>query len=192
MGGNDMKLVVGLGNPGRKYEETRHNVGFQVATKLAERFGQSTPRSKFQGEVVEGAVGFEKLLLLCPHTYMNRSGSSVLASREFYKLELADLLIVCDDLSLPLGKLRIRTKGSSGGQNGLRDIIRCLGSEEFPRLRIGIGTPPPGWDAADFVLSKFTADDRAEMEIAVSRAADAVECWVKDGIESCMNQYNAG
>lgn len=186
-----MKLVVGLGNPGRKYEETRHNVGFQVARKLAERFGQSVPRSKFQGEIVEGSIGIEKLLLLCPHTYMNRSGSSVLASHDFYKLELTDLMVVCDDLSLPLGKLRIRTKGSSGGQNGLRDIIQRLGSEEFPRLRIGIGTPPPGWDAVDFVLSKFTKDDCAEMEIAVTRAADAVECWVRQGIESCMNQYNA-
>jgi len=186
-----MKLVVGLGNPGRKYVETRHNVGFQVAATLASRFGQSTPRSKFQGEIVEASIETEKLLLLCPHTYMNRSGSSVLAARDFYKLELADLIVVCDDLSLPLGKRRIRAKGSSGGQNGLRDIIRRLGSEEFPRLRIGIESPPPGWDAADFVLSKFTKDDHAEMEIAVSRAADAVECWVREGIESCMNQYNA-
>ena len=187
-----MKLVVGLGNPGRKYKETRHNVGFYVATMLAERFGQSMPRSKFRGEVVEALIGTEKLLLLCPHTYMNRSGTSVLAARDFYKLELADLMLVCDDLSLPLAKLRIRTKGSSGGQKGLRDIIHRLGSEEFPRLRVGIGTPPPGWDAADFVLSKFTKEDRAEMEIAVSRAADAVECWVQEGIASCMNQYNAG
>ena len=187
-----MKLVAGLGNPGRKYSETRHNVGFEVASQLAYRFGQTTPRAKFQGEVVEGLIGTEKLLLLCPHTYMNRSGSSILASRDFYKLELSDVLIVCDDLSLPLGKLRIRTKGSSGGQNGLRDIIHRLGSEEFPRLRIGIGTPPPGWDAADFVLSKFTKEDRAEIEIAVNRAADAIECWVRDGIEICMNQYNAG
>lgn len=187
-----MKLVVGLGNPGRKYEATRHNVGFQVAANLATRFGQSTPRSKFQGEVVEASIGTEKLLLLCPHTYMNRSGSSVLAARDFYKLELAEIIVVCDDLSLPLGKLRIRAKGSSGGQNGLRDIIHRLGSEEFPRLRIGIETPPPGWDAADFVLSKFTKDDRAEIDIAVSRAADAVECWVREGTEVCMNQYNAG
>ena len=148
-----MKLVAGLGNPGRKYQDTRHNVGFYVAAKLAERFGQSTPRSKFQGEVVEASVATEKLLLLCPHTYMNRSGSSVLASRDFYKLELTALLVVCDDLSLPVGKLRIRTKGSSGGQNGLRDIIHRLGSEEFPRLRIGIGTRPPGWDRATGCLA---------------------------------------
>lgn len=187
-----MKLVAGLGNPGRKYEQTRHNVGFQVAAKLAERFGQSTPRSKFQGEVVEASVGAEKLLVLCPHTYMNRSGSSILAARDFYKLELAELIVVCDDLSLPLGKLRIRAKGSSGGQNGLKDIIERLGSDEFPRLRIGIESPPPGWDAADYVLSKFTKDDRAEIDVAVSRAADAVECWVREGIESCMNRYNAG
>lgn len=187
-----MKLVVGLGNPGRKYEATRHNVGYQVAGILAQRFGQSAPRAKFQGEIVEASVGTEKLLLLCPHTYMNRSGSSVVASRDFYKLQLTDMMVVCDDLSLPLGKLRIRAKGSSGGQNGLRDIIQRLGSDEFPRLRIGIGTPPPGWDAADFVLSKFSKEDRADIEFAVSRAADAVERWVREGIESCMNQYNAG
>ncbi|MEO8494280.1 MAG: aminoacyl-tRNA hydrolase [Planctomycetota bacterium] len=187
-----MKLVAGLGNPGRKYDQTRHNVGFEVAAKLAERFGQSTPRSKFQGEIVEASIGTEKLLLLCPHTYMNRSGSSLLAARDFYKLELAELIVVCDDLSLPLGKLRIRAKGSSGGQNGLRDIIERLGSDEFPRLRIGIESPPPGWDAADYVLSKFAKDDRAEIDVAVSRAADAVERWVREGIESCMNQYNAG
>ena len=143
-----MKLVVGLGNPGRKYAETRHNVGFQVAATLASRFGQSTPRSKFQGEIVEGLIGTEKLLLLCPNTYMNRSGSSVLAARDFYRLELSDLIVVCDDLSLPLGKLRMRKRGSSGGQNGLRDIITRLGSEEFPRLRIGSTRSLLPWLAA--------------------------------------------
>ncbi len=187
-----MRLVVGLGNPGRKYQDTRHNVGFQVVAELAQRFGQSTPRSKFQGEVVEAAIGLEKVLLLCPHTYMNRSGSSILALRDFYKLELDEMIVVCDDMSLPLGKLRIKPQGSSGGQNGLRDIIQRLGSEEFTRLRVGIGTLPPGWDAADFVLSKFTKEDQADIKVAVARAADAVECWVKQGVESCMNQYNAG
>jgi PTH1 family peptidyl-tRNA hydrolase len=136
-------------------------------------------------------MGTEKVLLLCPHTYMNRSGSSVLATRDFYKLELAELMVICDDLSLPLGKLRIRTKGSSGGQKGLQDIIQRLGSEEFPRLRIGIDAPPPGWDAADFVLSSFTNEEHAEIEIAVSRAADAVECWVREGVDQSMNRYNA-
>lgn len=129
---------------------------------------------------------------MCPMTYMNRSGASVLAARDFYKLELSDLLIVCDDFSLPLAKIRIRAKGSSGGQKGLEDVIRRLGSNEFSRLRIGIGTPPEQWDVADYVLSKFTAVERDEVDTAIQRAADAAEAWMREGIDKCMNQYNAG
>lgn len=187
-----MKLVVGLGNIGKKYEATRHNVGFCVAAELARRHGSGTPRARFEGEVVEAAWNQQKLLLLCPHTYMNRSGLSVLAAKDFYKLELSDLVVVCDDFSLPLAKIRVRTKGSSGGQKGLEDVIRRLGSEEFPRLRIGIGPTPPGWDSADYVLSRFTAEERVDVDRAVARAADAVEVWVRDGIDACMNQYNVG
>ena len=186
-----MKVVVGLGNPGRKYEGTRHNVGFRVAAELARRHGSGTPRSKFQGEVVEGSCDQNKLLLLCPSTYMNRSGASVLAVRDFYKLELKDVLVVCDDFNLPLAKLRVRCKGSSGGQKGLDDVIRRLGSNELPRLRIGVGHPPDQWEVADYVLSKFTNEERDGIDEAIKRAADAAECWIREGIDPCMNQYNA-
>ena len=153
-----MKLVVGLGNPGRKYEGTRHNVGFLVIQELARKFGQSKPKQAFQGEVIEANLEAEKALLLCPHTLMNLSGGSVLAARDFYKIPGEDMLVVCDDFNLPLGKLRIRASGSSGGQKGLEDIVRRLGTDEIPRLRIGIGSPPAGREAADFVLGWFGVD----------------------------------
>src|SRR5450432_4249889 len=151
-----MKLVAGLGNPGRKYEGTRHNVGFLVIQELARKFGQSKPKLAFQGQVVEAKLDSEKALLLCPHTLMNLSGGSVLAARDFYKITDDELLIVGDDFNLPLGKLRFRASGSSGGQKGLEDIIRRLGTDQIPRLRVGIGSPPAGREAADFVLGRFT------------------------------------
>jgi peptidyl-tRNA hydrolase, PTH1 family len=186
-----MKLIVGLGNPGRKYEGTRHNVGFQVLGELARKYATAAPRGKFHGEVAEATIGSVATLLLCPHTYMNNSGQSVLAARDFYKLADEDLLIICDDFALPLGKLRFRAKGSSGGQKGLQDVIRRLGTDVFSRLRIGIGQPPPNWDVADYVLSKFGKDEKPEIDHALSRATDAAVAWTRDGIESCMNQYNA-
>jgi len=186
-----LKLVVGLGNPGRRYAATRHNVGFEVAGELARRYATGRLRSKFRGEVIEFQLDGHRGLLLCPHTYMNRSGASVLAARDFYKLESADLLIVCDDFNLPLGKLRLRPKGSAGGQKGLQDIFRCLGTQQVPRLRIGIGSPPGQWDVADYVLSKFTSEELPTIERAVARAADAATDWMRSGIEACMNQYNA-
>lgn len=186
-----MKLVVGLGNPGRKYEGTRHNIGFEVVYALARKFATGKPKTDFQAEVVEAAIGSERVLLVCPQTFMNLSGASVIKARDFYKLENRELLIVADDFNLPLGKLRVRTGGSAGGQKGLADIIRCLGTEEFPRLRIGIGVPPENWEGRDFVLSKFTKDEQPEMQIAVVRAAEAVECWATEGIAACMNQFNS-
>ncbi len=185
-----MKLVVGLGNPGKKYEGTRHNVGFRVAVELARLYGQTKPKRAFQGEVVEAQIDSQRILLLCPHTLMNLSGSSVLEARDFYKIEHEGLLIVGDDLNLPLGKLRFRHSGSSGGQKGLSDILRRLGSEELPRLRVGIGNPPAGRDAAGYVLGRFGKDEVAEMDVAVGRAADAVAVWVREGIAAAMNQYN--
>jgi PTH1 family peptidyl-tRNA hydrolase len=185
-----MKLIVGLGNPGRKYEQTRHNVGFQVVAELGRRHGVGAPRTKFQAEVLDAMVGGEKVLLLSPLTYMNRSGSSVQPARDFYQLPNEDLLIICDDINLPLAKLRFRAKGSSGGQKGLEDVLRRLGTEQVARLRVGIGEPPGSWDAADYVLARFNEKERSEVEMAVLRAADAVEDWVADGIEKCMNQYN--
>jgi len=185
-----MKLVVGLGNPGRRYVGTRHNVGYAVLAELARRHGATPPKTKFHGEVVEADLGGEKSLLLSPTTFMNLSGTSVQEAVGFYKLPLTDLLVLCDDLNLPVGKLRFRMRGSSGGQKGLDDIIARLGTEEFARLRVGIGAAPEGRDWAGHVLSKFSADELPEVEIAVKEAADAVVAWACKGLEFCMNQYN--
>ncbi|MBA4018595.1 MAG: aminoacyl-tRNA hydrolase [Pirellula sp.] len=189
-----MKLIVGLGNPGRKYEGTRHNVGFDVVSLLAKRGGAASAKRAFQGETFDITVGGERTMLLMPHTFMNRSGSSVVEARDFYKLTNAEVLVVCDDLNLPLGKLRLRAKGSAGGQKGLADIIRCLGGEEIARLRVGIGSPNDvhaDMDAADFVLGKFAKGEQTAVEIASQFAADAAECWVREGIAAAMNRYNA-
>jgi len=185
-----MKLVVGLGNPGRKYEGTRHNVGFVVATEVVRRFGVDRGRSRFQAETFEAAVDGQKLLVLMPQTFMNRSGQSVRAAFDFFKLEYQDLLVVCDDLALPVGKMRFRAKGSSGGQKGLADIIRHLGTEEFSRLRLGIGPLPERWDAADFVLGKFAVSEVTEIAITTQQAADGVADWVRKDTAFCMNTYN--
>jgi PTH1 family peptidyl-tRNA hydrolase len=185
-----MKLVVGLGNPGRKYEGTRHNVGFRVAALLAERHGTSKPKRAFQGELVEAVIEAEKVLLLCPHTLMNLSGGSVLEARDFYKIANEDLLVVGDDFNLPLGKLRFRQSGSSGGQRGLENILHRLGSDEIPRLRVGIGSPAEGRQAADYVLGRFSKAERVEVDDAIVRAADAVAVWVREGVAVAMNRYN--
>jgi PTH1 family peptidyl-tRNA hydrolase len=186
-----MKLVVGLGNPGRKYARTRHNLGFEVVAEVARRHASGPVSGRFQGELIDWESPVGKVLLLCPLTYMNRSGQSVKAARDFYKLPLSDLLVVCDDFSLPLGRLRFRPRGSAGGQKGLADIIRQLGSDEFARLRVGIGAPPPGWDPVEYVLGRFTADERSVMDDAVQRAAQGVDDWVVHGTPYCMNHYNS-
>ena len=155
-----------------------------------DEFGVAPPKARFHGEVVEADLSGQKALLLSPTTFMNLSGTSVQEAKSFYKLPNEDLLVLCDDLNLPVGKLRFRSRGSSGGQKGLEDIIRRLGTEEFSRLRIGIGAAPEGWDWADYVLSKFTPDELPVIEQAVGLAADAVAVWAREGIEFCMNQYN--
>jgi peptidyl-tRNA hydrolase, PTH1 family len=185
-----MKLVVGLGNPGRRYEGTRHNIGYMILAEVARLFGVAPPKTRFRGEVVEAELGGQKALLLSPTTFMNLSGSSVQEAMSFYKTPCEDLLVLCDDLNLPVGKLRFRSRGSSGGQKGLDDIIARLGTEEFSRLRVGIGAAPNGWDWADYVLSKFTPGELPVIRQAVESAADAVAVWARDGIEFCMNQYN--
>ncbi|MEE8452499.1 MAG: aminoacyl-tRNA hydrolase [Thermoguttaceae bacterium] len=185
-----MKLVVGLGNPGRRYEGTRHNVGFAVLRELAAKFDHGPAKAKFHGEVVETMLDGQKALLLSPLTYMNRSGRSVRAAKSFYKIPDEDLLVVCDDLNLPLAKLRLRAKGSSGGQKGLEDIVRQIGSDDFARLRIGIDSPPEGWDRPDYVLSKFTKEELPQIEQTVRTAAEAVVAWACEGVEACMNRYN--
>jgi PTH1 family peptidyl-tRNA hydrolase len=147
-------------------------------------------KTKFQAELLEVVIAGEKALLLSPVTYMNRSGGSVQPARDFYQLPHENLLIICDDINLPLAKLRFRVKGSAGGQKGLADILQRLGTDEVPRLRVGIGEPPDSWDAADYVLGRFSTKERSEIRVAMMRAADAVEDWVAHGIETCMNQYN--
>lgn len=186
-----MKLIVGLGNPGRKYVGTRHNIGWDVLAELAKRYAADKPKAKFDSELAEVQIESERGLLLWPLTYMNNSGQAVQPARDFYKVANEDVLVICDDISLACGQLRMRAKGSSGGQKGLKDIIQKLGTEEFPRLRIGIGAPPPGWDLADFVLSKFASDDEIVVRSAVEKAANAVADWVKLGLAACMNKYNA-
>jgi len=185
-----MKLVFGLGNPGAQYRDTRHNVGYAVLAELARRYGTGRAKEKFHAEVMDASIGGVATLLISPLTFMNRSGLCVQAARDFYKLANDQLLVVCDDFNLPLGRLRFRAAGSSGGQKGLESIVRTLGSERFPRLRIGIGSPPPGWDAADYVLGRFRAEEVPEIKLAIQRAADGVADWVTRGIEYCMNQYN--
>jgi PTH1 family peptidyl-tRNA hydrolase len=185
-----MKLVIGLGNPGRKYESTRHNVGFAVAAELARRHGTGGSRSGFQAELIEANLGGEKVLLVMPQTFMNLSGASSLAARDFYKVENTDLLVVCDDFNLPLGTLRLRGQGSAGGQKGLADILHRLGTDEVPRLRIGVGPVPASWDPIDFVLSRFTKNEQPEIDLSLVRAADAVEMWATKGMAEAMNRFN--
>ncbi len=185
-----MKLVIGLGNPGRKYEGTRHNVGFNVIAHLARQHGTSQAKTGFQAELVEANLAGQKILLIAPQTFMNLSGGSAVAARDFYKLQNEDVLVVCDDFNLPLGKLRLRPQGSAGGQKGLADIIQRLGGDQIPRLRIGVGPLPANWDAADFVLGRFTKDQVTEIQITIAEAADAVVQWANRGMAETMNKYN--
>lgn len=183
-----MKLIVGLGNPGPGYEGTRHNVGFEVVDVLARRWGMAMYAEKFHGWFEVGRFGADRIALLKPTTFMNRSGGSVLAAGRFYKLELEDLLVISDDHALPLGRLRMRASGSAGGHNGLSNVIDRLGSDEWSRLRIGIGEPLG--DASAFVTGRFHSDEQAVIEPAIERAADAVECWIENGPDLTMTRFN--
>lgn len=187
-----MKLVVGLGNPGSKYQGTRHNVGFMVAALLAQQAGGEQARHRFDADTVEISLVGERVLLVCPLTYMNLSGKSVLAARDFYKIPNDSILVVCDDFNLPLGRLRLRPGGSAGGQKGLQNIIQRLGTQQIPRLRLGIGPVPASWNPADFVLGKFTKQEQPEVELMVAQAADAVRLWCQGGIQAAMNRFNSG
>jgi PTH1 family peptidyl-tRNA hydrolase len=186
-----MKLVVGLGNPGQKYAGTRHNIGFDVVSELARRGNADQSKLKFEAETTDVLIGTAKVLLLAPQTYMNASGRSVQAAVSFYQLELTDVFVICDDINLPTGRNRIRKSGSAGGQKGLKNICDHLRSDAVPRLRIGVGAPPGTQSGADYVLSKFAKVERVEMDLAVARAADAVECWAERGIGAAMNAFNA-
>lgn len=186
-----MKLIVGLGNPGPKYEQTRHNVGFMVATELVRRHSGTPPTKKFGGEISEVRIGSTKGLVLCPHTFMNASGQSVRKAVDFYKLETDDLILICDDLNLALGRIRVRPGGSAGGQKGLADTIRHLGTDQYPRLRIGIDRPPAKWQVTDYVLGNFTDQEQTTIQDAVWRSCDAIECWCNEGVSETMTRFNA-
>jgi PTH1 family peptidyl-tRNA hydrolase len=185
-----VKLLVGLGNPGKAYENTRHNVGFAVLEVLAKRAGEPVRRARFQGETAQVTLRGTPALLLWPLTWMNLSGSSVLAARDFYKIDDNDILVICDDFQLPIDTIRLRPSGSGGGQNGLADVLRRLGGTAVPRLRVGIGPLPAGWKSADFVLGKVAPADRDAVACQVERAADAAEEWIALGIQAAMNRYN--
>ena len=184
-------LAVFLGNPGPRYEGTRHNAGFMAGDALAKAKGAAINKVRFRALTATVDVGGEKLMLMKPQTYMNLSGEAVSQAVKFYKIPPEHVIVVSDEVSLPIGKLRVRTKGSAGGHNGLKSIIACLGTEEFPRIRIGVGAPPhPDYDMADWVLSTFRNQDAEDMAKAAARAAEAVECYIRSGPERAMNLYN--
>ena len=184
-------LVVFLGNPGPRYEGTRHNAGFMAGDALAKAKGAAINRARFRALTGTLEIGGEKVMLMKPQTYMNLSGDAVSQAVKFYKIPPEHVIVVSDEVSLPIGKLRVRAKGSAGGHNGLKSIISCLGTDQFPRIRIGVGAPPhPDYDMADWVLSAFKNQDTLDMAKAAERAAEAVECYIRNGPERTMNLYN--
>ncbi len=187
-----MNLIVGLGNPKKRYSDTRHNLGFRVVKKLANRLEASAPVSKHRSLLAEAEYSDRKLLLVQPLTYMNRSGLAVKEIISSYSLDIEEVMVVYDDLDLSPGTIRIRQKGGGAGHRGVQSIIDTLGTEEFPRLRIGIGKPPPGMEASDYVLQPLEGEDRELIEPALDRAAEAVLSFVSEGLESAMNNFNRG
>lgn len=185
-----MKCIIGLGNPGRQYEETRHNVGFMVIDELSDRFQIPLINTKFKGLYGTGVVSGEKVLLLKPLTYMNLSGEAIRPLLEYYKINIKDIVVVYDDLDLPSGKIRLRQKGSAGGHNGIKSTIQHLGTQEFNRIRIGIDRPRNGMSVPDYVLSRFSADEWPLVEGAVQRSADAFEKWLSVPFLEVMNLFN--
>ena len=184
-------LVVGLGNVGDQYEGTRHNVGFRVVDELAERAGVPVQKLKYRALTNTAEVGGEKVLLMKPVTFMNLSGEAVRPAADFYKIDPDHVLVISDDVSLPVGKLRVRRSGSAGGHNGLKDIIRHLGTDQFPRVKVGVGEKPhPDYDMADWVLGKFQGEDKKIIDQAVEKAADAVELLLRQGVDKAMSRFN--
>lgn len=183
-------IVAFLGNPGSKYEMTRHNAGFLVSDAFADAHGVKLDRSKHHALTAVCDVGGQKALLMKPQTFMNLSGDAVSDAMRFYKIPLDRVAVVSDDIHLDLGRLRLRPSGSAGGHNGLRDIIAKCGGESFPRVRVGVGAVPPGWDQADWVLSVFRNQDAEDILRAASRAAQALECLMTRGVDEAMNRFN--
>ena len=187
-----MKLIVGLGNPGSEYRDTRHNVGFMVADALVNRWRVSDQwREKFEALVIKTMVGEESVIVAKPLTFMNLSGQAVAGLAGFYKIEPADIFVVTDDVALPLGRLRARSEGGAGGHNGLKSMIQSLATQAFPRMRVGVGRGDDRRDLADHVLGRFEADERDTVSAAVLRAADATEMFLSEGIGRVMNAFNA-
>jgi len=183
-------LIVGLGNPGKQYENTRHNIGFDVLDELARRYSLEFSKTEHRARTADGLIKQKRVLLAKPQTFMNVSGEAVRGIVDFYKIDLENLIVVHDDLDLPLGMLRLRTKGSAGGQKGVKNIIQQLGTQEFNRVRCGIGRPPGRMNPKSYVLKPFRGDDAITAKIVVDRAADAVETWLMEGIELAMTRYN--
>ena len=184
-------LIVFLGNPGPRYEMTRHNAGFMAADAMAKEKNVNINKARFKALTATCDIGGESVLLMKPQTFMNLSGDAVAQAAKFYKIPPEHVIVVSDEVSLPIGKLRIRTKGSAGGHNGLKDIIAKLGTDAFPRIRIGVGTPPhPDYDMADLVLSSFKNQDAEDMLAAAERAAQAAQCYIAQGADRAMNRFN--
>lgn len=184
------KAIIGLGNPGKNYEQTRHNIGFMVVDEVSKRLQIPVSTNKFRALYGEGMFNGERVVLLKPQTYMNLSGESVKALVDWYKLNLEDFIIVYDDLDLPLGQIRLRLKGSAGGHNGVKSLIAHLHTDEIRRIKVGIGRPPAGWAVADYVLSKFTINEMDVLNDTIARAADAALAWLDEPFEKVMNKYN--
>ena len=184
-------LIVFLGNPGPRYEMTRHNAGFMAADAMAKEKNVNINKARFKALTATCDIGGESVLLMKPQTFMNLSGDAVAQAARFYKIPPEHVIVVSDEISLPIGKLRIRTKGSAGGHNGLKDIIAKLGTDAFPRIRIGVGAPPhPDYDMADWVLSSFKNQDAEDMLAAAARAAQAAQCYITQGADRAMNRFN--
>lgn len=185
-----LTIIVGLGNPGKKYENTRHNVGFSTIDVLSDKLGIKVNRLKHKALTGDGTIKGERVILVKPQTFMNLSGESINEIAEWYKLPMENLIVIYDDVDIPVGTIRIRPKGSSGTHNGMRSVIYQLRSDEFPRIRIGIGKAPEEWNLADYVLSRFNAEEAVDVARSIERAADAASVIVKSGIETAMNLYN--
>lgn len=185
-----MKMIAGLGNPGSEYARTKHNVGFMFLDALAEKLGADNWKTKYDALVAEARIGTEKVLLVKPLTYMNESGRAVGPLMSWYKLAPEDLIVVHDDMDIPAGTIRIRRKGSAGGHNGMKSILYHVGDENFPRLRIGIGRPLPGWTVVKHVLAPFSEEDAPKIREAIAYLLPALECVVTDSVDLAMNRYN--
>ena len=185
-----MVLIIGLGNPGAKYAGTRHNIGFSAVTALADACGIELKTKECRGITGTGVIDGVKVKLVQPQTFMNLSGECVRALMDFYKVPADDILVICDEVSLPTGKLRIRAKGSAGGHNGMKNIIAQIGTSDFARLRIGVGEKPEGWDLADHVLAHFPKEEEEAVRESLKKTVEAVRCFLSDGIAETMNRFN--